>query len=86
MRTTGVRVAGPKEKLNSTVISQPAIYVASIAALEKLRQEKGDVSVLFGSYSAGRRPLYQCLLKSSRLTFAHLARHNMIYARQINQP
>ena len=36
--------AGPKEKLNSTVISQPAIYVASLAALEKLRQDKGDVS------------------------------------------
>lgn len=37
-------IAGPKEKLNSTVISQPAIYVASLAALEKLRQDKGDVS------------------------------------------
>jgi hypothetical protein len=37
-------VAGPKEKLNSTVISQPAIYVASLAALEKLRQDEGDVS------------------------------------------
>lgn len=35
--------AGPKDKLNSTVISQPAIYVASLAALEKLRQDEGDV-------------------------------------------
>ena len=34
---------GPKNKLNSTVISQPAIYVASLAALEKLRQDEGDV-------------------------------------------
>ena len=37
--------AGPKEKLDSTVISQPAIYVASLAALEKLRQDSGEVSL-----------------------------------------
>jgi [acyl-carrier-protein] S-malonyltransferase len=29
---------GPKEKLDSTVVSQPAIYVASLAALEELKQ------------------------------------------------
>ena len=34
---------GPKEKLDSTVISQPAIYVASLAALERLRQDSGEV-------------------------------------------
>src|SRR6266404_8810522 len=28
---------GPAEKLNSTVISQPALFVASLAALESLR-------------------------------------------------
>lgn len=39
--------AGPKEKLNSTAVSQPAIYVASLAAVEKLKQDEGDVSVLF---------------------------------------
>ena len=38
--------AGPKDKLNSTVISQPAIYVASLAALEKLRQDEGEVIFL----------------------------------------
>ncbi|MCI0684388.1 MAG: ACP S-malonyltransferase [Gemmataceae bacterium] len=32
-----VCVNGPADKLNSTVISQPAIYVASLAALESLR-------------------------------------------------
>src|SRR5262245_55486008 len=37
-----VCVNGPAERLNSTVISQPAIFVASLAALEKLRQEKPD--------------------------------------------
>ena len=33
---------GPKEKLDSTVISQPAIYVASLCAVEKLRMENPD--------------------------------------------
>ena len=31
-------VNGPAEKLNATVVSQPAIFVASLAALESLRQ------------------------------------------------
>lgn len=35
--------AGPKEKLDTTAVSQPAIYVASLAAVEKLRAEGGDV-------------------------------------------
>lgn len=34
---------GPEEKLNSTVISQPALYVSSMAALEKLKLESPDV-------------------------------------------
>ncbi|MDB4381009.1 ACP S-malonyltransferase [Mariniblastus sp.] len=34
---------GPAEKLNSTVISQPALYVSSMAVLEKLKLEKPDV-------------------------------------------
>jgi [acyl-carrier-protein] S-malonyltransferase len=33
--------AGPKERLDSTAVSQPAIYVASLAALEKLKAEQG---------------------------------------------
>ena len=32
--------AGPAERLNSTVVSQPAIYVASLAALECLRAKE----------------------------------------------
>ena len=36
---------GPKEKLDTTAISQPAIYVASLAAVEKLRAEGGDVRI-----------------------------------------
>lgn len=38
-----VQYAGPKDKLDSTAVSQPAIYVASLAALEKLKQTEGQV-------------------------------------------
>ena len=36
---------GPKEKLDSTEISQPAIFVASMAAVEKLKQDAGAEAV-----------------------------------------
>ncbi|KAK9862105.1 hypothetical protein WJX84_002827 [Apatococcus fuscideae] len=36
---------GPKEQLDLTEISQPAIYVASLAAVEKLRMTEGDEAV-----------------------------------------
>jgi len=36
---------GPKEKLDTTVISQAALFVASMAAVEKLRQEEGQEAV-----------------------------------------
>ena len=44
---------GPKEKLDSTVISQPAIYVASLAAVEKMRMEAGDDAVNSATVAAG---------------------------------
>jgi [acyl-carrier-protein] S-malonyltransferase len=34
---------GPKERLDSTAVSQPAIYVSSLAALEKLKAEQAGV-------------------------------------------
>ena len=39
-------IEGPKEKLDSTAISQPAIYVASLAAVEKLRASEGGQAAL----------------------------------------
>jgi len=44
---------GPKEELDTTAISQPAIFVASMAAVEKLKQEQGaaiteDATVAMG--------------------------------------
>ncbi len=38
-----VCVKGPKDRLDSTVVSQPAIYVASLAALESLRSQSPDI-------------------------------------------
>ncbi|KAG9445318.1 hypothetical protein H6P81_016658 [Aristolochia fimbriata] len=37
---------GPKEKLDSTVISQPAIYVTSLAAVEVLRSREGGQQII----------------------------------------
>ncbi|MEE2825054.1 MAG: ACP S-malonyltransferase [Planctomycetota bacterium] len=34
---------GPEERLNSTVVSQPALYVSSFLALEKLKEESPDL-------------------------------------------
>jgi malonyl CoA-acyl carrier protein transacylase len=34
-----VCVEGPKERLDDTVYSQPALFVASLAAVEKLKKE-----------------------------------------------
>jgi [acyl-carrier-protein] S-malonyltransferase len=38
-------VNGPKELLDSTVVAQPAIFVASMAAVEKLRQDQGQDAI-----------------------------------------
>lgn len=51
---------GPKEKLDSTVVSQPALFVASLAAVEKLKQEnpaevdrcQAAVGLSLGEYTA----------------------------------
>ncbi|KAI5576773.1 hypothetical protein BDE02_09G067700 [Populus trichocarpa] len=39
-------IGGPKEKLDSTVISQPAIYVTSLAAVEVLRARDGGQQII----------------------------------------
>lgn len=45
-------VEGPLERLNSTAVSQPALFVAGLAAVEQLRQEKPD-AVAAASVAAG---------------------------------
>merc|ERR1719188_2447311 len=51
----------PKEKLDTTAVSQPAIFTASMAALEKLKQDEGEgvldeatvaMGLSLGEYSA----------------------------------
>jgi [acyl-carrier-protein] S-malonyltransferase len=39
-------INGPKDKLDSTVISQPAIYVTSLAAVELLRAREGGQLII----------------------------------------
>src|SRR5207245_263370 len=39
----GICANGPTEKLNSTIVSQPAIFVTSLAALESLRAKDPSV-------------------------------------------
>ncbi|GMP89816.1 hypothetical protein CsSME_00041211 [Camellia sinensis var. sinensis] len=41
-----VCISGPKEKLDSTVLSQPAIYVTSLAAVELLRARDGGQQII----------------------------------------
>lgn len=41
-----VCITGPKEKLDSTVLSQPAIYVTSLAAVEVLRAREGGQQII----------------------------------------
>ena len=44
---------GPKDILDSTEVSQPAIFVASAAAVEKLRAEKGEEEAMSASVAMG---------------------------------
>lgn len=46
-------VNGPKEELDSTVISQPAIFVSSMAAVEKMKQEMGEEAVAAADVACG---------------------------------
>ncbi|HBH54156.1 MAG TPA: [acyl-carrier-protein] S-malonyltransferase [Planctomycetaceae bacterium] len=61
---------GPKDRLDSTAISQPAIYVASLAALEQLRQESPEV-VAGAEFAAGLSlGEYTALTFAGALSFA----------------
>jgi [acyl-carrier-protein] S-malonyltransferase len=65
-----VCVNGPAEKLNSTVVSQPAIFVASLAALEGLRAVEPQVEaevVAAAGLSLGE---YTALVYAGALSFA----------------
>lgn len=61
---------GPESKLNSTVISQPAIFVASLAALESLKQS--DPAAVAGCTAAAGLSLgeYTALVFAGAMSFA----------------
>lgn len=44
---------GPEEQLNTTAMSQPAIFVASLAAIEALKAEGGDARLAGATTTAG---------------------------------
>lgn len=46
-------VSGPKELLDTTEVSQPAIFVASMAAVEKMKQEQGEEAVAEATCAMG---------------------------------
>ena len=61
-----VCVNGPAERLNSTEVSQPAIYVSSMAALEKMKSTaEGQADIDAVDVCAG-----QTLGEYTALTFA----------------
>eukprot|EP00793_Prasinoderma_coloniale_P003264 PRCOL_00005899-RA len=66
-----VCVNGPAEKLNSTAVSQPAIYVSSLAAIEKLRMQEGGQDIIDSCDVAAGLSLgeYTALTFAGALTF-----------------
>eukprot|EP00271_Cylindrocystis_brebissonii_P015775 TRINITY_DN38788_c0_g1_i1.p1 TRINITY_DN38788_c0_g1~~TRINITY_DN38788_c0_g1_i1.p1 ORF type:complete len:401 (+),score=92.51 TRINITY_DN38788_c0_g1_i1:140-1342(+) len=66
-----VCINGPKEKLDSTAISQPAIYVASLAAVEALRAQEGGQAIIDSADVAGGLSLgeYTALAFAGALSF-----------------
>uniref|UniRef100_A0A914VAR7 Malonyl-CoA:ACP transacylase (MAT) domain-containing protein n=1 Tax=Plectus sambesii TaxID=2011161 RepID=A0A914VAR7_9BILA len=61
---------GPKESLDRTVHCQPAVFVASLAAVEKLRQERPEAvenAVAAAGFSVGE---YAALVFAKTLSFA----------------
>lgn len=64
-------VEGPKELLDSTEVSQPAIFVASMAAVEKLKQEQGQEAVDAATCAMGLSlGEYSALCFAGALSFA----------------
>ncbi len=60
---------GPAEKLNSTVISQPALYVMSMASLEKLKLENPDVYECCGAAAGLSLGEYTAIAFAGGLSF-----------------
>ncbi|MEL0097322.1 MAG: ACP S-malonyltransferase [Planctomycetaceae bacterium] len=62
-------ISGPSESLNTTDHSQPAIFVASLAALEALRQENADLVESCSATAGLSLGEYTALVFAGVLTF-----------------
>jgi [acyl-carrier-protein] S-malonyltransferase len=65
-----VCVHGPAERLNSTVVSQPAIFVASLAALESLRHSDPTAEASGAATAGLSLGEYTALVFAGAMTFA----------------
>ncbi len=69
MDLAGLCFEGPEDQLNSTVVSQPALFVTSLAALEMVKAEQPDVLadvIMTAGLSLGE---YTALVFSGALSF-----------------
>ncbi|MFV2066734.1 MAG: ACP S-malonyltransferase [Pirellulales bacterium] len=60
---------GPADRLNSTVYSQPALFVTSLAALEALRAERPEVVAACGAVAGLSLGEYTALVMAGALDF-----------------
>lgn len=70
----GVCVDGPAEKLNQTDISQPAIFVSSLAALETLKADSPEVVTAVGATAGLSLGEYTALVFAGAISFADALR------------
>lgn len=61
---------GPAERLNATDVSQPAIFVASLAALEQLRQDEPEAEKEVAGSAGLSLGEYTALVYAGALSFA----------------
>jgi [acyl-carrier-protein] S-malonyltransferase len=61
---------GPAEKLNSTVFSQPALFVTSLAALERLKVDEPDTASTCAATAGLSLGEYTALVFAGALSFA----------------
>jgi [acyl-carrier-protein] S-malonyltransferase len=66
----GVCANGPAERLNATDVSQPAIFVASLAALEQLRATQPDAEAGVTATAGLSLGEYSALVLAGALSFA----------------
>src|SRR3954464_10244305 len=69
-----VCVNGPAERLNATVVSQPAIFVAGLAALEQLRATQPDAEAGVTAAAGLSLGEYTALVFAGALSFADALR------------